>query len=398
MIAEKSRKRRPRGEWFWEAMVAACGNHCCAPGCMKVGLLEQGHIEPFGDGAHDNSENLIPLCRTCNFKYAKLKTPDGRPEGWRESFFILLANELRPRFIVRHDISSCATIAPCESAENKDVLVWPKPDFRSGNGVLPRSDATRKAAYDLVEEGKRASQQTQPAPKLPNENRGLKLIKLAEGDPKGFLPTCQEFLRRGDFMRDEDHVYDDSWGPLCANYQTYRRWAQERRERLTLERRATEIEKRTTKFFSILSVPIDWDGLSADEKAWHGHVENRRAAVGDVSADEAERSHDVLQRYEQAATERHEAEVRITRKRDALFTRYNRMGEDPLLLVNSYGTQGDFSARIEEFKELYENSCLDVWYGIRRATTIDELQKVASKLDELIAEYKAWCKADSITC
>src|ERR1700722_7421413 len=137
MIAEKSRKRRPRGEWFWEAMVAACGNHCCAPGCMKVGLLEQGHIEPFGDGAHDNSENLIPLCRTCNFKYAKLKTPDGRPEGWRESFFILLANELRARFIVRHDISSCATIAPCESAENKDVLVWPKPDFRSGKGYLP---------------------------------------------------------------------------------------------------------------------------------------------------------------------------------------------------------------------------------------------------------------------
>ncbi len=152
-------------------MVAACGNHCCVPGCQNSGPLEQGHIIPNADGGDDSPENLIPACQRCNKRIGKIGTPDGRPVGWRERLIQLLGYAVQPKFITLHENSSCYMKPAGEGVDTQEVIKWQKPEFAAGTGVFTSSNVTRKVAVSMVEQIKRLSQMKTPAPYLPKGTR-----------------------------------------------------------------------------------------------------------------------------------------------------------------------------------------------------------------------------------
>jgi hypothetical protein len=265
--------RRPRGEAYWLMQVAACGNHCCAPGCPKPGPYQQGHIELHGAGFGDEPENLIPLCPECNHKYQKVRTPDGRPEGWRERLIQLLGFELQPKFMVLHQNSWCYTIPAPEGTESKDIIKWPQPEFMLRTVVFTPSGATRKHAFAQVEKVKRESRERVPAPYLPKSIRNTQLVKFAEGYPETFLRTCREFLLRRDFVREDGVIREDSWGPLCDNFLTYKRWAEERAARVAeQEKRAREEGQQAEQRAKVSQLESLWDDyfLAAMTPDWPG--------------------------------------------------------------------------------------------------------------------------------
>jgi hypothetical protein len=351
-------------------MVASCGNRCCAPGCSATGPLQQGHIEAHDNGGYDNPQNLIPVCQSCNNKFKKLSTPDGRPYGWRERFFACLAYELRPRFIALPQNGSRYAIPANETIDSTEVIVWRKPDFGPVDSLFTRPLEARKTALGMVEEIKRESQNQYPTPHLPNEARNRQLVIRAEGDPQGFPMACREFLRRQGFVRDANHVLDDSWGPLCANYPTYRRWAAEYRAETARARAAADREARAGKFRAILNVPADWDRLTDEEKSWRADAETRELAAADASHEDCKRNSDVYMRYQGTELERRAAETRLKDSKDRL---HNRMKLIP-----------------EHFREAFINEHDNLWYAVRGATNLDEIKCLADEVEKFIFDYKDW--------
>jgi hypothetical protein len=289
-------KRRPRGESYWLLQVAACGNHCCAPDCAIPGPLQQGHIELHGDGFGDEPENLIPLCAKHNHKYQKVRTPDGRPEGWRERLIQLLGFALQPKLMVLHQNSWCNTIPVPEGTENKDIIKWPQPEFTLTTGVFTPSGAARKQAITMVETIKRESHELESAPYLPKAPRNKQLVILAEAYPETFLRSSREFLLRKHFMRDDGVIREDSWGPLCDNFQTYKRWAEERAARIVANAKAqreldrVEKEKMVVRQqeslmadYLLAATTPDWPGMPDADREFKESV----AVVGEELGEES---------------------------------------------------------------------------------------------------------------
>lgn len=375
--------RRPRGEWFWQAMVAACGNHCCGPDCKVTGPLEQGHIEPHGDGHGDDPENLIPLCRKCNAKYKKLRTPEGRPEGWRERFMQLIGYSIQPKFITVHENLSCYLKTASERTDSNEVILWQKPEFDPKTELFTSSQVTRRTAVLLVEQIKREAEKKNPSPYLPKANRGAQLVKLAEGDPDTFLLTCREFLLRKHFQRDDGAIRDDSWGPLCDNYLTYKEWDAERRaeqnanaERVRQEREENQRQRTMWNFREVLTVPTDWPGLTAADLETIEWVKTHE----NPNADEMERSQEVMRRYRFAISDAkiEQRKLEDTRKRMIYALERLRATDDK---QTPDGCAGWVNRNINTFD--------NVLYGITKAKTTSGLLALEPEVKKMLKAFSA---------
>ena len=350
--------RRPRGEWFWQAMVAACGNHCCSTGCQVTSPLEQGHINPHADGFGDDVENVIPLCSKHNV--GKVRIPDTRPVGWRERFMQLIGYAVQPRFLMVHQNSSCYIKPAGEVVETQEVIKWQKPEFAARTGVYTSTNAPRKRAVELVEQMKRESQLREPRPYLPKGTRNAQLVKLAEGYPETFVRTCREFLLRKHFMRDDAATRDDSWGPLCDNWATYERWAEER-ERGERERRAADRKRQVDDFLSVLKIPSDWLPLNADDKAWLEVIKSRSANPGAITNEEVSRSHELYIRYD--------------RYLDAM------RDNTTIITLNSY-----LNAVLDRLPERWRNNqqVIDLYYAVRYAFNDNKLDDMKALVPRVL--------------
>src|SRR5258708_31650735 len=99
-----AKKRLPVDAWYWNLVVQACGEKCCACGKRQSELaapLERGHIKLHSEDGDVEPENILPVCRPCNKKYTKSDTPFSfLPPDWRERLGGLLLLRLQPKYPV----------------------------------------------------------------------------------------------------------------------------------------------------------------------------------------------------------------------------------------------------------------------------------------------------------
>ena len=400
-------KRRARGESYWLMQVAACGNHCCAPGCPNSGPLEQGHIESYGDGFGDDPENLIPLCRSCNFKYQKIRTPDGRPKDWRERLIQLLGYAIQPKLMVVHQNSWFHTIPATDTPENKDIIRWPKPEFALGTGVFTPSNSTRKRAVAMVEKIKRLSREKIPAPNLPTGPRNDTLVKFAESYATTFERTCREFLLRKDFLRDDGSVRDDSWRAICDNWMTYERWAEERvaRDAAIAAKQVAEaaksveqakrdkLEREWTEYQRVIEVKA-WPGMTDDDKVFIERVAAEKAAnarpesPGVTSLAQALRAHAASLAGMREVTGDELARCRAIVARRSAYDRQ-------LLAKNRNELTATIAKQFELLKKVKHNEDHEEWHAglfeaaksVRDATTLAQLESQCGTVQSIASEY-----------
>jgi hypothetical protein len=304
------KKRRPVDAWFWELFVQACGTKCCACGKTSV-KLERGHIVPHAVGGTTSLDNLLPVCEPCNRQYRKKQTPDNRPPGWCERFFLLLGAHLEPRFLRLHENSSGYLTPASNHADSKQLIDWHSGDLGAANALFTQSsNMTRPDAEGLVEELVSASQKSNlTPPRLPFKQRQTEMVGLAmRRGREVFWQSGLAFFRDAPWMPNVDgyDIERDSWRSFAEHFYIYEeKWRDhvaaeaKQRERDAARQAQQRVEVRESRWLRYLLAAkcTPWPSMTDAERAFVARVEAEKdAPVRDISDEELARANAAMGR------------------------------------------------------------------------------------------------------
>lgn len=289
-----NKKRRPVDAWFWELFVQACGSKCCACG-RPAPKLERGHIISHGDGGTDSLDNLIPVCPPCNKEYLKKPTPDNRPSGWCERFYLLVGHRLKPRIIMSHKDSLGYLIPVTNTTENKALVNWERGDFGAPSEVFTQScNLTKDEAESLVRALVIESKSFEVKPHAPFEKRYTQMIVNGQRTTREvFMGAGRAFLDAEPWLPNvKGHDIDrDSWREFAEHFYIY-----ETKWRAELKHEADERQRREAAVPEAAKVDDDekaryeaWRKLFMEKKlafiAWFHESLKKRKSGGDKEWD-----------------------------------------------------------------------------------------------------------------
>jgi hypothetical protein len=312
------------------------------------------------------------VCRPCNKRYLKKQTPDNRPPNWQERLYLLLGYKLKPKISGYQPKSLGHLILTTKQTENTRLINWESQNWGDQIEVFTQSNnLTKRDAEQLVQELVTRSQKNlDPKPRFPWPQRTTEMIGLAlRHGRESFWEAGLAFLNDQPWLPNvKGHdIERDSWRPFTDHFYFYdQKWqadraaTAERAKRLHRQQAEQVRNERLSDFLSVLKVPADWDGLTDLERKWLGEVRARQYDPGEVSADEAKQSVDLRSRYGIHLRSVQNEKEKVGAMKVRLVERLDSLPRD---WVDSH---------LNEYEDLY--------WGMRRAETLDQLKSLAVEL------------------